>query len=475
MILKKASSLIASLLMAAAVTHAAELTVDFSTKAGLIRPLHGANGGPICYRGLVDLSEFQSELKLPLIRLHDVPWAGIEAVDVSTIFRDLRNDPAQPENYEFAQTDDYLAPIVKGGSPILFRLGESIEHTPRKYRVHPPKDLAKWAQICCGIIRHYNEGWADGFHHDIRYWEIWNEPDNKPAMWTGTDDQFLELYEVVAKTIKKQWPHLKVGGPGLASAGTFANGKFKPSPYATRFLQRCRDNGVPLDFFSWHRYSQDPLEFASRARAVRELLDSYGFNKTESHLNEWNYLPDSNWKPLTKAGQGVVRDQWLARIQGPEGAAFDALTLISLQDAPLDMANIFTADNQVLGMFNFSGVPQKSFYAFKAFKQLLHTPQRVKTPPCSAGQLAVCAGLNSAGTRASILVSSFYPVAGVPEILIRNLPWKGPVAFELYLVDAKHNLDRVRNGTLSADGRMPLSDLTAPAVALLKLSPSDSK
>ncbi len=470
---RRICTVIASLLMSAVIAHAAELTVDFSESAGVIRPLHGANGGPICYRGLVDLSAYQSELGLPLIRLHDVPWAAFDAVDVSIIFRDFRNDPGKPENYDFASTDDYLAAIVKVGSPILYRLGESIEHTPRKYRVNPPKDFAKWAEICCGIIRHYNEGWAGGFHHDIRYWEIWNEPDGKPAMWTGTDDQSLELYEVVAKSIKKQWPNLKVGGPALANTGKFENGQFKPSDYMMRFLRRCRDNKVPLDFFSWHRYSKDPLEYALRARAVRELLDSHGFEKTESHLNEWNYLPNWDWKPLTKAGQGVVRDQWLAQIQGPTGAAFDALVLISLQDAPVDMANIFTADNQVLGMFSFSGVPQKSFYAFKAFRKLLDTPRRVRTPSCAAGELAACAGLDSAKTRASILMSSFYPATGVPEVVIRGLPWKTPAAFELYLVDAAHNLDLVRSGTLGTDGQLQVPELKAPAVVLLTLSPPE--
>ena len=42
---------------------------------------------------------------------------------------------------------------------------------------NPPRDPARWAAVCAGIVRHYNEGWAGGFRHDIRYWEIWNEPD----------------------------------------------------------------------------------------------------------------------------------------------------------------------------------------------------------------------------------------------------------------------------------------------------------
>ena len=64
---------------------------------------------------------------------------------------------------------------------------------------------------------------------------------------------------------------------------------------------------------------------------------------------------------------------------GPKGAAFAAWTLISLQDAPVDAANFYTAEVQMFGMFNLNGVPRKSFYAFKAFRALLDTPRRVQT------------------------------------------------------------------------------------------------
>ena len=129
---------------------------------------------------MVDLSAYHRELGVPLTRLHDVVWVNYDAVDISTIFRDFRNDPAMPESYEFAATDDYIAAVVKTGSSVLYRLGESIEHTPRKYRVHPPKDFGKWADICCAIIRHYNEGWVMCFTTD-QFWEVWDEPENQPA------------------------------------------------------------------------------------------------------------------------------------------------------------------------------------------------------------------------------------------------------------------------------------------------------
>jgi hypothetical protein len=101
---------------------AADFTVDFSRTNGLIRPLHGVNLGPLCYRGMVDLSGYHRELRVPLTRLHDVVWVNYDAVDISTIFRDFRNDPAQSDSYEFAATDDYIVAIVNTGSPILYQL-----------------------------------------------------------------------------------------------------------------------------------------------------------------------------------------------------------------------------------------------------------------------------------------------------------------------------------------------------------------
>lgn len=461
-------------LLATVAAAAAELTVDFSETSGRIRPLHGVNLGPLCYRGMIDLSAYHQELRFPLTRLHDVVWVNYDAVDVSTVFRDFRNDPALAENYAFAATDDYISAIVRTGSPILYRLGESIEHTPRKYRVHPPADFAKWAEICCGIIRHYNEGWADGFRHGIRYWEIWNEPENQPAMWTGTDDQYFQLYEVTAQAIKARWPELKVGGPSLGYTGQFRDGQFEAGDFLLRFLGHCRDRKLPLDFFSWHCYTSDPSEFRHRARALRQLLDSHGFMGTESHFNEWNYLPNNDWRPMMKEGQGLMREQWNAEMRGPRGAAFTAWALLSLQDAPVDMANYYTAEIQMFGLFNFSGVPQKTFHAFKAFRKLLDTPRRVRTPFCEAGQVALGAGVNAANTVAAVLLSNFNTADAPTGLVVRGLPWEQATAFEVYVVDARHDFELSRRGAVGWEGRLGLPELQAPAVVWVRLSPERS-
>jgi len=456
-----------SLLLAHSAPCAVELTVDFTQTNGTIRPLHGVNMGPLCYRGMVDLSAYHRELGVPFTRLHDVVWVNAEAVDIHTIFRDFRNDPALPESYDFRQTDDYVQSIINVGSQIVYRLGESIEHTPHKYHVQPPPDPEKWAAICIGIIRHYNEGWANGFHHNIGYWEIWNEPDVRPAMWTGSDEQYLHLYEVAAKAIKRQFPQVKVGGPALGHSGDFKTESFQPSPFLFKFLAHCRKTDAPLDFYSWHRYTKNPADFARWAWAIRGVLDRRGFPKAESHLNEWNYLPRGDWGPMMKEGAGRKREEWFAELSGPAGAAFAVWTLISLQDAPVDVANFYTGEIQGFGLFNFHGVPNKSFYAFKAFKELLDTPVRVAVK--SQARLAICAGLSHNQSEASILLSNFDLGDQEIELGAKRLPWDGPTLCSFYIVDAEHDFTKAREVTQPADKCKLVFDLKAPSVCLIKL------
>jgi hypothetical protein len=293
-------------------------------------------------------------------------------------------------------------------------------------------------------------------------------------MWTGTDEQYFQLYQVTSKAIKARWPELKVGGPSLGYTGEWKDGQFKPGEFLSRFLAYCRAHQAPLDFFSWHRYSGDPADLAQRAKAIRQLLDDCGFTRTESLLDEWNYLPNDDWRPMMKEGQGTVRERWSAEMRGPKGAAFAAWALLSLQDAPLDMANFYTAEVQMFGMFDFNGVPQKTFYAFRAFRSLLDTPRRVQTPNCEQGKIAVGAGLDAEGKRAGVLLSNFATTGDLPAVGLRRLPWTATTRFELYLLDAGHDFELVRSGSISGERPLVLPELTPASVILIKLSPAES-
>ena len=173
----------------------AVLKVDISENIGKIRIMNSVNNGPTVKRAGDDqkngnFEDYQS-LRIPYARTHDsinCVSGGAHTCDISAIFPDFDADETDPKNYDFVFTDHYLDNIRRAGTEIFFRLGQTIEHGPKKYGSLPPKDYAKWARICEYIIRHYNEGWGWGTdkahttrnivwsnQFNIVYWEIWNE------------------------------------------------------------------------------------------------------------------------------------------------------------------------------------------------------------------------------------------------------------------------------------------------------------
>lgn len=459
------------LLLAREILAAEPVHIDCVQKAGTIRALHGVNNGPLNEGETVDLSEPWKAAKIPSCRLHDAEWPAADLVDIHAIFPDLNADPESPASYRFARTDDYVQAIVNSGSKIVYRLGESIEHTKRKHHVHPPKDYAKWTAACLGIIRHYNEGWADGHKHNIEYWEIWNEPENRPQMWTGTDEEYYRLYVTAAKTIKAKYPRLKVGGPAAGATGSVKEGQFQPIPFLAGLLKAIKAEQAPLDFFSWHTYTNDPREYAIKARAIRRWLDAEGFAKTEIHLNEWNYLPGNDWGPMLDKRDPAARGRWYAAQGGLPGATFAASVLIDLHDSPIDVGNYYSGDSSPFGLFERHGSPKKTYYSFLAFSRMLDTPNRVAISGVDGKHHVALAGLNDAGNEFRLLVS--HHVAGREpwNISIANLPWSGATHMRIFLLSDMRDLEVVGEGEVVVRDGGFAHTLPANGVVLLTLKP----
>jgi hypothetical protein len=448
------------------------IAVDFAEAQGELRALHGLNKGPLAANGLVDVTDAQKRLRVPSTRLHDCHHPNPAVVDLHAVFPNPEADPSLPASYDFRATDEYIAGVRATGAEVIYRLGESIEHQTVKRYVHPPRDPARWAAACAGIVRHYNEGWAGGFRYGIRYWEIWNEPENRPVMWTGTEAQFLELYRVTAQTLRKEFPNIKIGGPAFGYYGKFDGKDLVPSEFCAAFLDLCRRESLPLDFFSWHCYTDNPAELAARARAVRRVLDARGFTKTESHLNEWNYLPGNSWDVLGRKVAPEVRQKAMDQMMGAPGGTFLVAALLELQDAPLDVSNFYHGETGGFGLFTEVGAPTRNYYAMLAFAQMLDTPKRVRAAGGVPGKLAVVAGTNAGNTKAGVLVAN---LAGGEDIRLSfaHLPWAEGATVEVRIVDDQRSLEALASQGLAASG-LTLK-LPSPAVALVTLYPQIKK
>ena len=386
-----------------------KITVDLNKPVGKIKDMNSVGQPPISGIGYNAYGAFHylSDVSVKYSRLHDIGGAfgGNRYVDVPNIFRDFNADENDPASYDFVNTDLLISALVRHGIEPYYRLGVTIENNSevKAYRIFPPADYEKWARVCEHIIAHYNEGWANGHHYGIKYWEIWNEPDDEctdthtSMMWVGTKEEFYNLYGVTAKHLKNRFPDIKIGG--YAAIGFCAiNGEPKPLTkepekiyqldFLYGFLDYIKENDIPLDFFSWHSY-REPARVVEEARWYRECLDSRGFSHVESHLNEWN--------PVSINRGGKICPGTA------EHAARVAATMLGCQNAPVDLLAIYDARFTVGGYAAFFTElkypirPTHAYYSFAAFASLYNIGTEVKLERDADGVYALCAYNGNSG------------------------------------------------------------------------------
>ena len=444
-----------SILLLSCLAASAQVVVNPEVTVGNIKPMNGVNNGPTVASATEQTRGNFYEYKvlnIPFARTHDSNYnsgyGGPHTVDISALFPDFSRDPDDPSAYDFTNTDAYLKSIVAAGTQVFFRLGQSIEHTVKQYHIFPPKDYLKWAKVCEHVIRHYNEGWANGLHLDIKYWEIWNEPDldteqwqTKPRTWGGSPEQFYEFYEVAAKYLDEKFPDLMIGGPALCWQ----------MDWADTFLKRLHKKKIGLDFFSWHIYERRVSEFVARAVMVRNLLDKNGFQGVPSILNEWNYI--KGW-----TDEFVYS---LSEISSLKGAAFTSAVMSACQDAPVDILMYYDfRPSEFNGAFNrITYRPAKTYYAFYAWDKLVQYGTQVESS-VSDSELYVTAARSPEG-RLRVLLTRYSEDRNVTKIrpFSVKVEGAGDGIVYAYLTDGDRSFteiplemkDGVVNGVLDPD------------------------
>ena len=421
------------------------LQIDFSKTTGKIKPMHSVNNGPAgseC-RGTSNLKYF-CDAKIPYMRNHDASfysgYGGEHTVDVHAIFKNFDADENNPDSYSFEATDNYLKKIAETGGECFYRLGSKIEHET-KFGTYPPKDFAKWARICEHIILHYNEGWAKGFHYNIKYWEIWNEPDcADPAgsnpCWQGTFSEFCDFFVTAFKNLKSKFPHLKIGGPALMNTWR--------DEYNIPFFEALKANNIVLDFYSFHGYAKFPHAFYEQGEKAYELLQKYGVeDKTELILNEWNYV------------HGWVGEDFrysIKAIKGLKGSSFIAASMCEGQKSKLDQMMYYDArPSGFNGMFSTDLLdPLKGYYPFKMYSILYDMDSAVYSEYDGEDIYSVAA---KSKDKCGVMLTYYSEDDTLPDksitIHFDGVDVEGNAEIEYYLLDENNDMELVKKEKLT--------------------------
>ena len=410
------------------------LTVDATSGGGTIHPLLGVNAGPlpiIRSPDHADLTEQYHTIGVTMIRTHDLGGP----LDMATMYPDQNADPHDPASYDFAASDEVFRAILAGGFEPYLRLGDS--WNVRGLTQRAPTNPENWVRAAVEVVRHYDEISRQA-GVPLRYVEIWNEPNFK-QFWDATPGEFYDLFAKTAAALKAEFPHLMVGGPGLASS----SGSLTPEgeQYTQRFLDYLQQHNTPLDFLSWHVYASDAQTYVQLAALYRGQLDAHGYTGAESHITEWN-----------TAMQG--EDETDAVRNTARGASLMTAAWIGLQEADLAVSTFYrgneTGQHGNMGLFYADGRAKPMALAFSLWAEMAAHPLRLSVTPTGSddpNRLWVLAGQDEDGEVA---------------LLIAN-PDDTPTSWEVSFVgNAADNATLLLHQVSDASGEIQTFTLEAP-------------
>lgn len=266
-----------------------------------------------------------------------------------------------------------------------------------------------FAAFCADLVRILNVEAELG----IEYFEITNEKDG--LYWidaasrneAGREADLAEIYLLAARAMKAVDPAIKTGGPSAMRPDR--------SEPLLKWAQLVQEQ---LDFLSVHMYASgntaepdihiwDRTEsFGKSARGLREALDAMSpDHHIELHVNEFNI----SWTWETRE----------PRMVNHIGAVFDALAMVQLANAGVDMIHAWNECDGVYGKMDNAYTLRPSANVFHLFNEYL-VGDVMKSASSRARQVVPFAVAHN-GTRSLLLINRtdqerVVDVSGVPGL-----------------------------------------------------------
>ncbi len=416
------------------------LTADFSKPIRPMGKLNGMNNGPL--HAFNDATAEYAEMGVDFVRFHETHALVGKCIEVPFIFSNFDADEYDEKNYFFDETDAVIKSALDSGIEIMYRFGMGTEgYEPKIFCLVPP-DYEKWGRIVIQILRHYNDGWANGFHYNLKLCEIWNEADLY-NYWRGERSEYTKFYCTVSKMIKEYDPTLRIGCSGFAFGIPC-----KPAENATEAVKKnyadkykffldyfdtvIREN-APLDFYAWHCYVYNSAACVKRIEKDLEMLRAHGLENIESINTEWG--------PVTLHHD--ANGAWdMSQHDTIKSATTFLASMIVMQNYGVTKAAYYNAENTSVfcGLYEYDGRKKHSFYSAKAFSML----RSGKTECETGGQkddVRICASHSGKG-KAYIAVTSEENANDI------SLKVSGIASADVkyYLLDGTHDLALVKKG-----------------------------
>lgn len=328
--------------------------------------------------------------------------------------------------YDFSELDRIVDAIIEAGVQPLMSLSYAPPAMNPESVYTRPNDLDVWGDLVYETVRYYNI--ERGLN--IQYWEVWNEP-NLLAFWEATIQDYLDLYDVTARAVKRADASAFVGGPATSSGavGLPIMYRFTEESWVTGLINYIQKNDLPLDFVSWHRYDTSAQVFTDDIAVHERWLD--GLNpKPQMLLTEWNYT----------GGKSSVMDTG-------QSVAYLAQMLSIFVESNLEQVFYFEpidgGDSWISswGLIRADGTPKPSFYAFTLFDRLEGMQLFTESNHPNVGAIAT-----QSDDNVIILTWNNTGFNTTPSILIDSFPQES-IVVDLYGVDSLYGNTYYEDGT----------------------------
>lgn len=148
----------------------------------------------------------------------------------------------------------------------------------------PPANWTDWQITVQRTIEHVSGSMGiEGV-----YYEVWNEPDLFGGYKTYGGRNYLDLYRYAARGAQnaRGVKAYRFGGPAITAL--YKN-------WVDGMLTMVTNENLPLDFFSWHRYSRDIDQYRRDIAQVREWLAPHPRGQNlELQITEWGHDPKND-------------------------------------------------------------------------------------------------------------------------------------------------------------------------------------